>query len=896
MARLPRAARCVLCLVLSWAAAAGVAVHAAGRDDVLIIVNDNAIDSLAVGQYFAEQRGIDPANICHVSVPAGYFISWDEFRSLRDQIIAFMQKHTLPEGMEPVSCTDGDPPYYCQASADQLRDNTRIRYLVTTRGVPTRMTVDGSLLPYPGPTSVDNYLRYWVVRYFAQDVILNFTERRNAFKDGRGMREVDTSFDGELIVTRLDGLNLDAAKALVDRAMAAERTGIYGKHYGSKYGFSGGTARWYDYSTNRYVYGDAATSWRFQLGLVGEDRDECIDYLDFSASSPDGKAPAHCRARMTSGDDPPPGRASSRQPDPFDGLFYLGSLDGQPTTGSFRDFQNWRRDETCTVTLCRNAADPEACRLSSTDVFREINTDCMGVAEGFIGYNQQSFPVSYLTVWPTAWYGPGGGDLNRLVFPDVRDDTGHTDSHSLWYHDTNQVADPRCFAGSDFSSPPTEPCPDTRLVRIDQRISLSPRTINTADPQRYTIGLWYRTVTLSPSRSLRARLWVHEQGGSDIDYGLKTLATIGGDIDWTFAEVTYQLDPALHTQPDQTYDSLLVRLDTNSTFSGVLALDDVSVQEVGDPAELARNGSFNEGHEQVSGGDHAANFLSRLNGTAFFGSLSHHESGGHSFEKHPQETIQYFLRGLPFGDAVWWAENHNSGVVYADPFYSPTAVMLDYLNDADQTLDPFVPLYGSTDNGRDPVEVETDYEVDYCTGRDFYECDRIGSWLPPNVAGLGGQERQFLGDWDVSSIPQGDYTLRLAVTSAHPSSGRTQTFYDYYPVTVHLALPEVEHLHVEQLLGEVTRVFWDDQGLGTFYDLAGGFVSDLTSDQGFDGAQCLIDGTFQTEYFDLRSPPSPADGYYYLVRAEGAGKGSYGDGQTDPPDPRNELDLNGPCE
>ena len=61
------------------------------RDDVLVIVNDNSIDSPLVGAHYAQQRGIDPANIVHVNVPNSYFITWNDFRRLRDQQIRFMQ-------------------------------------------------------------------------------------------------------------------------------------------------------------------------------------------------------------------------------------------------------------------------------------------------------------------------------------------------------------------------------------------------------------------------------------------------------------------------------------------------------------------------------------------------------------------------------------------------------------------------------------------------------------------------------------------------------------------------------------------------------------------------------------------------------------------------------------
>ena len=74
----------------------------------------------------------------------------------------------------------------------------------------------------------------------------------------------------------------------------------------------------------------------------------------------------------------------------------------------------------------------------------------------------------------------------------------------------------------------------------------------------------------------------------------------------------------------------------------------------------------------------------------------------------------------PYDRSVWWAENHNSGIVYGDPLYSPTAAMLEYVNNADRVLDDVIPLHGSTLNGHDSSGVDTVFEVDYCIGSDFY--------------------------------------------------------------------------------------------------------------------------------------------------------------------------------
>ncbi|MCP3937947.1 MAG: hypothetical protein GY708_21570, partial [Actinomycetia bacterium] len=583
------------------------------HDDVLIIVNDNSIDSPQVGAHYAQQRGIDPANIVHVQVPPSYFIGWDHFRLLRDQIIRFMQENTLDDPLlDPVVCTDGEPPFYCQTSMDQLRAHTTIRYLVTTRGVPTRTTVDGSTLSFAAaPTSVDNYLKYWLINYFSEDVALNFTEREQAFGDGDGMREVIPAVDRELIVGRIDGIDLISAKALVDRALDREQNGIYGKHYGSTNFF-----RWSEGgSLGPPVYPPSGTSslfgWRYQLGLFGESRPECIDYLDQPGSTPEGKSPTHCLAHLNEDADvtgaryPAPGRAGSRQPMAFNALIYQGYLDGQPTVGNFTSLMNWRKDESCTVTLCADAADPPSCRAASIDPFGEINTDCVGVAPGFMGYNHQSFPASYLAIWPTDWYqttaatawnNPGGGDTNKLAFPEVREDDGFDDSRSLWFRNVDQITDPKCYSTSDFSAPPSVICLDERQVLLNQQIVLPPQTLDTLDPQRYRVSFRYKAENITQTAPIRVRFGVHEVTGANlqVDYGLFTVATMApGSSGWTLAEVEIPLDPALHADLD--YDGIKIQINTG-VFEGALGMDVVSVQEVGTGVELARNGSFTEGH------------------------------------------------------------------------------------------------------------------------------------------------------------------------------------------------------------------------------------------------------------------------------------------------------------
>ncbi len=176
--------------VISGQAVAACAPAQILRDDVLVVVNDNSISSPQVGDYYCEQRGINPANVAHVRVPVTNDVELDQFISLRDQLIKHMQENTLPQGMVPAACdtSQGYTRYYCPASVDQLRQHSRIRYLVTTKGIPIRFRFTGSTLLGNPEASVDNYLRFWLTNYFSQDVVFTINHRAIAFGDGRGMR------------------------------------------------------------------------------------------------------------------------------------------------------------------------------------------------------------------------------------------------------------------------------------------------------------------------------------------------------------------------------------------------------------------------------------------------------------------------------------------------------------------------------------------------------------------------------------------------------------------------------------------------------------------------------------------------------------------------------------
>ena len=93
---------------------------ASQRNDVLVIINDNSHDSPLIGNYYAEQRGVVPANVIHISIPNQYYIDWTQFTNLRDQILRKGICLTVASASRPIACSDTSQAIYTQVNVDAL--------------------------------------------------------------------------------------------------------------------------------------------------------------------------------------------------------------------------------------------------------------------------------------------------------------------------------------------------------------------------------------------------------------------------------------------------------------------------------------------------------------------------------------------------------------------------------------------------------------------------------------------------------------------------------------------------------------------------------------------------------------------------------------------------------
>jgi uncharacterized protein (TIGR03790 family) len=790
-----------LCVLAGAVNAQTIALPA--RSDVLVVVNDNSVDSPQVGAYYANRRGIPESHVVHVRVPPQFFIDWSEFQSLRDQILRSGFCPVTYEAMAQVpACANPALPIYTESNLAYFRRHSGIRYVVTTRGVPTRMST-----PQTGdPASVDSYLSFWLARHLVGDQPLFFFERaknlgvRNSngtyntdtSQSRRRMRAVNPSVDLEYVVGRIDGLDLTSAQAIVDRTLLAEQEGFHGKVY-----------------THRDGVGRGVLAQRDEL------RGECADdaqpsyYLQHPQGSAAGRAPQHCQVKFAEPGSSGwmPGWSGSRQPLADRAAVYFGDLDGQEVVGGMGTLLNYRKNTTCNSTLCANASDPTQCRAASTDPLREIDTRCVGVANGFLGFNYQSYPVANFGIWPTAW-GPRdlwGAFVNDV--PKIDTTRGVGDASSLWFTASDLAPNTHCLAhdGTLLSSNPS-PC--NLRVRIGLSQYLRNSAVAAASEQPYRFALHVKGEQLQAPVPLRVELQVSYTAPSSgvcpagmqaqpdsepllCDYRVLMPHSIVNSSDWVRVEWPLQL-PALPA--GSRVQTAWFKFDAPAFHgAGRVGFDAITLTNLSTNAQLVSNGSFTEGHHQSARGDYAANFLSRLGGTAFWGSVGHHYTNGNSYGLSAHRVLGYLFQGLPLGDAVALGGPANSGFFYGDPLYSPTHVKLNALPDPESRIaGGQVVVWADVVQGRSLMQRTAELSV--CPGgidpfnpSDSiapWRCDHAGGWETLSTRVLNAETRvPFYFTPAATTFPRhGDHTLRLRVMGTDPTTGEASAVSDFYPI------------------------------------------------------------------------------------------------------------------
>lgn len=207
---------------------------------VLVVANKSVPDSVKIANYYAEKRGVPKAQICLLQCPATETVSRSDFiKTIQVPIRDFMEQNGLMRREPVVRGNDPDT-----ARTGLVTVQNKIRYIVLCYGIPLKVGPEPKLTEadserWPeqfrrNEAAVDSELALLPAEFpktgFVQNPLYNYPSPN--FREPMNLRLI--------LVTRLDGPNAEYARALVDRALEGEKSGLVGRAYFDARGIKGG--------------------------------------------------------------------------------------------------------------------------------------------------------------------------------------------------------------------------------------------------------------------------------------------------------------------------------------------------------------------------------------------------------------------------------------------------------------------------------------------------------------------------------------------------------------------------------------------------------------------------------------------------------------------------------
>ncbi len=230
MGRILASAFLPLAILAGGMARPALAADDAAASGVVVLANRDDPDSVPLAQYYAGLRGVPRANVLAFSMPLQETISWSEFiatvwQPLQDELV---RRHWIDA--VATGATDGI------GRRGYVISGHRIAALVVCRGVPLRIDNDPArYAAEPRATEPSEFC----TNAGAVDSELSLLARSGGYPINAFVanplfgRDHPTELERSQVVkvARLDGPTPGDARSLVDRAIAAERTGLIGRAY-----------------------------------------------------------------------------------------------------------------------------------------------------------------------------------------------------------------------------------------------------------------------------------------------------------------------------------------------------------------------------------------------------------------------------------------------------------------------------------------------------------------------------------------------------------------------------------------------------------------------------------------------------------------------------------------
>jgi uncharacterized protein (TIGR03790 family) len=224
----------------------------AGGDEVIVLYNKRMPGSKAVAEYYAQRRHVPAKQIFGFALTTDEQMTRDEFRDSLQLPLA----HDLEDaGLWQFGSVTNTTTNSQAEMVERRVVASKIRYAVLCSGVPLKITAvpvahePGKEIAHPellrDEASVDSELAW--LPLVKMGIPLAGSLRNWVY--GATNTALLNPTNGILLVARLDGPNADIARGLVDKALAAERDGLWGRAYFDARGLS-------KTETNSYYLGD----------------------------------------------------------------------------------------------------------------------------------------------------------------------------------------------------------------------------------------------------------------------------------------------------------------------------------------------------------------------------------------------------------------------------------------------------------------------------------------------------------------------------------------------------------------------------------------------------------------------------------------------------------------
>jgi hypothetical protein len=649
-------------------------------ETALVVYNANANpDASTIANYYATKRGIPPAQLCSVELPPGQYGSAEHLLGARRTILEDCICALIPEETRPVPCDT--------SNVGAVRAESKISHLVLVKGIPPRLYGTGWPSDSEEP-SFDFYLSAMIYRkadLFAPGKLGLVTSSyldADMIEQGNELMilsapPLDPALHRDLAYGRIEAIDLQRTLDLIDRTLDAEKRGL----------------------TGNFLEEDGGELFDVLRETTGSHAAECSDYIDYEPfvfDTPESSWPSDaCRTGTTfvtalgpdpgsTSDDPVsgvvPGSLMSTVPRAVNVGLFLGHAIGPNLQSGFNSFDvltNWRKANTTCEPLCADLptqAERDACVAGSTDYFGELNTDCVGMARGAIGHQVRSYPVQYYGFLPAGWTTNGSGAVEKTparlleggayqdpLFPD--DGYLHLGTHSVNDPDQSQCT---------LEDGSVEACPERIALSLERRMDLAP-ALPVVGSRDFQLRVRHRNPA-NPGGDLRIRLQFFD-GASQVTKTV-TFPLDLEQLSWATSQISIQITDAELTQVTRVDLELATRL-TESLY-GFLDLDGIELEDLATGAQLLplEAGSFDPPSQDTTHpGDYAANAIDRLGAVAWWGSASHHLTQGWAFS-HVERFTGAFLMGRTLGESLLLTGDWESGIIYGDPLYRPSAARM----------------------------------------------------------------------------------------------------------------------------------------------------------------------------------------------------------------------------